>query len=335
MTTRTINVLGFALALQVALVGIAAYLGSAAPGQEQAREALVPLQAEMLTRLTIEDGDGNHVTLARVDGGWRLPDYFDMPVDEHKRADVIGRLMKAAVGWPVATSAATAKRFRVAEDAFERHVTFEAADADAVELYLGTSPGFRRVHARLAGNNDIYAIEFSNYELPAKAADWMDKALLAPKGTITRIESNGWTLSRAENPQPPAAGDEESAAAAASGTAQWTLEGAADDETLDGDAIQELVDAIANLQVESVVSDDEAAKLEGAKPAFSLRVTTDGGERYAYSFFTVDGGYALRSDRRERAFKVAKYIGDRLNVPRDKLLEHADEPVPEGDADPA
>lgn len=320
MTTRTVQLLGFALALQLVFIGAAAYLGGGFNRQDETPAKLIPLEADTITGLSIEDGDGNRVTLAKVDGTWRLPDYFDMPVDEHKRSDVLGRLLDAPVTWPVATSGSAAKRFKVADDAFERHVVFETTGGDDVELYLGTSPGFRRVHARVGGSDEIYAVEFSNYQLPARAADWMDKSLVTPSGNVTRISSQGWTLTRA--------------AEGTDGAGKWTLEGLAEGETLDEGAVENLVSAITSLRVEAVASDDEVAALADAEPAFRLSVDTDDGKHWSYTFFSTDSGYVLRTQGQERAFRIAKYTGDRLAVPRDKLLESAQETDAAAEAKP-
>ncbi len=55
------------------------------------------------------------------------------------------------------------------------------------DLYLGTSPGFKKVHARRADSDDIYAITFANYEATARTDDWLDKALLKPTGDVTAV----------------------------------------------------------------------------------------------------------------------------------------------------
>jgi len=55
-----------------------------------------------------------------------------------------------------------------------------SSDGEALaEFYLGTSPGYQRVHARAVDSDDVFSVELSNYELGVKVDSWMDKTLLA------------------------------------------------------------------------------------------------------------------------------------------------------------
>jgi len=60
---------------------------------------------------------------------------------------LIDKLEGAEAAWPVATSESSAERFEVSDAKFQRRIRFFADDAVVTELFLGTSPGFRRVHA--------------------------------------------------------------------------------------------------------------------------------------------------------------------------------------------
>ncbi|CAH6817265.1 hypothetical protein VCHA43P277_160122 [Vibrio chagasii] len=44
------------------------------------------------------------------------------------------------------------------------------------ELYVGTSPGFKKSHIRQEDNN-VYALKFSPYEASARESDWICKAV--------------------------------------------------------------------------------------------------------------------------------------------------------------
>ena len=46
-------------------------------------------------------------------------------------------------------------------------------------LFAGTSPGFGKVHARLLGEEDVFSVKLSNYEIASGVDDWLDKRLLA------------------------------------------------------------------------------------------------------------------------------------------------------------
>ena len=77
------------------------------------------------------------------------------------------------------------------EDSHQRHIRALSGDDALADVYLGTSPGYRKVHARHADGGDVFAIEFSNYEAGVKAGDWLQRSLLRPEGTLARIERTG------------------------------------------------------------------------------------------------------------------------------------------------
>ena len=61
------------------------------------------------------------------------------------------------------------------------------------ELYVGTSPGFKRSHIRQEEDDDVYALEFSAYKASTKDSDWLDKSLLALP-SVKRIKGEDFEL---------------------------------------------------------------------------------------------------------------------------------------------
>ncbi|MFA0039029.1 DUF4340 domain-containing protein [Vibrio chagasii] len=61
------------------------------------------------------------------------------------------------------------------------------------ELYVGTSPGFKRSHIRQEEDDDVYALEFSAYKASTKDSDWLDKSLLALP-SVKRIKGENFEL---------------------------------------------------------------------------------------------------------------------------------------------
>ncbi|NOY12499.1 MAG: DUF4340 domain-containing protein, partial [Deltaproteobacteria bacterium] len=58
---------------------------------------------------------------------------------------------------------------------------FGTKDKPLATLLIGSSPGFRKVHARLASEPLVFDIPFSSYQASLKAADWVDRQLLQLK----------------------------------------------------------------------------------------------------------------------------------------------------------
>ena len=87
----------------------------------------------------------------------------------------------------MASSAGSAERFEVSQNNFQRRVRLHAGDKLLAEFYLGTSPGFRKVHARLSDRAEIYSIELLNYEVTANVDSWLDKSIFAFDESPDRI----------------------------------------------------------------------------------------------------------------------------------------------------
>ena len=112
----------------------------------------------------------------------------DAPADDEKVTTLLDKLAGLQAPWPVATSADVAQRFEVAEDNYQRLVSLRQGDEILAQAYLGTSPGYQRVHARAAGQDDVYSVQLSNYELGLEIDAWLDKAVMAIDETVTRVD---------------------------------------------------------------------------------------------------------------------------------------------------
>ena len=154
MNTR-IGLLGGLLAVQVLV--IATLLVASDRGAGETAVGLLPIEPDQVVRFSVTAGD-EEVALARGEEGWQLDG--GLPADDGKVGEVLDKLAKAAAAWPVATSAATAERFEVTKDNFQRRLTVESGDGETLTLYLGSSPGYRRVHARAEGADEVFSIDF-------------------------------------------------------------------------------------------------------------------------------------------------------------------------------
>ncbi|MCZ6854497.1 MAG: DUF4340 domain-containing protein, partial [Gammaproteobacteria bacterium] len=154
------------------LLIIAALLFASTSGTSDEPEFFLSIDAELIDRVMFDDGDGVELTLARSDDGWTLAS--GMPADDEKMAGVLSKLQELKRPWPVATTSAIRNRFEVSDDKHQRHVQLYASDDLKADFYLGTSPGYRRVHAREVDSSDIFSIDFSNYEIPTTVDEWVD-----------------------------------------------------------------------------------------------------------------------------------------------------------------
>lgn len=293
-----IGLLAALLAVQLVLVGIALFAG----GRDEAGDAFLGLDPEAVTGLSISGDEADGVVLARTTEGWRVG---ELPADSDKITDVIDKLTGGTPSWPVATSEDSRTRFEVTAEKHQRRVDFEGEDGVLATVYLGTSPGYRRVHARRDGDDEVYSIDFAVHELPADTDDWLDRRLLASTG-IRRVElPGGRVLAQA--------GDDTG----------WTLDGA----VTDPEATRRYLERIERLAVLGRFEPDESSAPGEAQ--LVLVDSADGSQRLTFRFNEAEDEYVLTSDRYPGEFTVASYVAEQILADPDDLL-----PKPEA-SDPA
>jgi Domain of unknown function (DUF4340) len=293
---RHVKVLSLLLALQLVV------LGGVMVWQQRATSTpatmLLTADRAKVDGLVIVDDKGATLKLRKAGSGWTLPDAEGLPADNDKVAQLLDKLLAASAPWPVATSAESAKRFEVSPEKFQREIKLMDHDQVVGDLYLGTSPGFKKVHARRADSDAVYAIAFANYEATARADDWLDKSLLKPSGDVTALARPGhWRLKR----------DGEA----------WTLDDLTGDEKIKQDVVTDLVNKIANLRVMGVA----VAPAETSEPALELTASTPNGE-FDYLFYQPQpkGDFIVTRSGQDGAFKLAAYIAEPLVKDRSDLI---------------
>ena len=287
-------ILGALLAGQLLIVAV---LLAAQAGGVQEPDPFLAFDADAADAVEVSNQDGS-VRLAREGEQWTLEG--GLPADDSKVTEMLGKLADAGGGWPVATSDATAERFEVTEDSHQRRIRISAGDDDLADIFLGTSPGYRRVHARHAEGGDVYSIDFSNYEAGVKEGDWLQRSLLRPEGTLSRIErtgEEGFTLTRTDEDV-------------------WE----AGDVTLDADEVRTFVGRFTGLNVTGT-SDGELAE-----PAAAKFLLTDDDGMQELTLYQQDDDYVATSDRVAGQFEVPSYIAERMNVTLADLMPEPDEP---------
>jgi len=272
---------------------------------------LIKIDRDKVDGIVIADDKGAKVALHKTAAGWTLPDVQNLPADAEKVAGLLDKLVAAGAPWPVATSAESAKRFEVAADKFQREIQLKSGDAVVADVYFGTSPGFKKVHARRADSDDVYAISFANYEATARGDDWLDKNVLKPDGDVTTLaRPDHWTLQRNGE--------------------TWSLDGLAQGETTKQDAATDLVNKVANLRVMGVA---DAVPADASTLKLELTATTAKGN-FDYKLYQpqANGDFVVTRAGQDGAFKLAAYVGEPLIKDRGDLVGS---PTPAEPAKPA
>ena len=288
------NMLVGILLLQLLLVAGVVYVDVADTGGQQG-ERWLSFVADDVNRIVISSAD-ERVELSNLPDGWVVGE--QIPAGEEKIAGVLEKLAELKLGWPVATSANIQDRFEVSDETYQRRVQLFAGEAALADLYLGSSPGYRRVHARSADSEDIFSMDFSTFEVPTDANDWLDKALLGASGSVTQVTRAGlWTLTQSDE--------------------GWLLEGQPAQGA--GAANQEAADALAerlrNLRVMALAEGGE-----DAAPDMRFTVTDSKGDHELGFWHDAEADeYVVTSSRASQRFTVASYIAEQILVDADAL----------------
>jgi hypothetical protein len=249
------------------------------------------------------------VILEKRAKGWVLPEYFDAPVSDGRVEALLDQLQGLRKRQPLSTSEAATERFKVAADSFERLIElYGEGEGTMASLYLGESPGFRRVYARAANDDTVYEVSYGVHQVSPKPVDWADRGLLRlSHEELSRIELSGVTLERVE------------------GT--WRVADLGEGEQSNEEEIRA---ALAHLGAIGFLSIEDVEPPAG-QPVLELKVARKDGESWSYRFYRGEGDAEplLRSSARPWTFRVAEFLLEELQqLNREKLVKAASQPAP-------
>ena len=304
---RLSNILLLALAVQLLLVA-AVFWPRSDIGEAAANQLLLELDGNAIDRITI-GGNDTSLLLSRTENGWSLPDYHSLPVDNQKMGAVLDDLPALQRGWPVANSSGARERFEVSEESFQRQVSWYGGEEELGRVYIGTSPGFRKVHARVGEEDPVFAVTFNTFDLPLQGADWLDKTLLQVTD-VRAVTGLDYQLRR-----------ESDSWQSTDGTAPAAEE------------INSLISALEGLRVTSAADIATAGILQGMNAPATLTVATAGGTR-EFRLYEIEDAYYINRADIPVFFSLSQYDYDRLNQVNAATLFPAPQAADEAGAAP-
>ncbi|MFH0901934.1 MAG: DUF4340 domain-containing protein [Pseudomonadota bacterium] len=221
------------------------------------------------------------IELERREGVWHLKNYYDYPVEREKVTELLGKLAGLQSPGPITTSAIRHRQLGVGDQDFERKLVI-ASSAGEATLFLGNSPGFRRTHMRLAGENQVHAVPgLSAWEVSTEARGWIDTTYLkTPEDQVVTLEvtnaAGTFVLNRQANKEWSATVPPE----------------ATPPEPLDQDEIKSLARDSGNLTIEEPAGSAIKPEFGLAQPLASVVVTTEEPPKSAAKSETPDAGVA-------------------------------------------
>lgn len=310
---RTIKLLLLSLILQA---GVAVWVNL--PGEDagvvEAGKPLLSLGAAGADTVTIEQPGEPRLRMTRKGDGWVLPGHGDFPVSPARFEQFEEKLLTVKRSWPVGKTLAAAKRLKVVPDHFERRIRFLQGADVLGDLFLGSSPGFRKVHARLDGDEHTYAIDFNAFDAPVDADRWYDTEVLKTAvEDIARIHMGAYAL-RAEE-------------------GVFEVEGLGEDEESDAEAVRKLVERVSGAAFRDVLGEDAEALFDAGERVLEYTIELKEGASVTHTVASPEEGdhYILKSSARPHYFEVDRERFDELrDTERSQLVKAAAEDAGSG-----
>jgi len=297
--------LGGLLVLQLFLAAFLPGSWGKKMGPAESAGPLLAFDPEQVTGIRIQSPAGEPVRVTRTEDGWIIPALQNLPAAKHKVTALLSKLEDLQRGLPVATSEAALKRFKVVDQIFERKLILERGAALPVILYLGDSPGFRRLFVRADGDGAVYEAELGLFDAPDRPDAWSDRTLLhLDPGAIRRLTFAGLTLERTDN--------------------DWRLTDLAEGEDQDEQAVKDRIRVLTNIDFLGVLGDEERPAIDTESTPIELEATLADGEtiRYRITKFMEGNDHLLEASNRPQGFTLAGYVAEDLtDLQRTDLLK--------------
>jgi len=300
MKSTSIVLIGLFVA-QLAVAGVL-YYNTASQRAVRPQGSLLSLDDGAIDQISIE-GEDNSVTLEKKQESWLIAS-SGLPAEQSKIEQALETLNQMKLGWAVATSDASHQQLEVAEDNYQRRVMINSGNETVSDIFIGTSPGFKRSHVRKQGADDVYSAAVNAFDLPASDADWLDKALLQVSD-ITTLKIDDKELVKNEE--------------------KWVFDGS---EDTDQEKALQLISAFEGMRVTDIATDIAAGQDE---LVFELITLKAGDDEFSYRFANRNDDYLLARDDIDFVFKIAKSSYD--SVMEIELLSEAEQ-VATPSADP-
>lgn len=268
-------------------------------------QPLLPVDMAVVDKIVINEKDGDSLVLVQKEGKWVLPKFQDFPVSAQKLKDFLKNLEGLKTSWPVGQTALAAKQLKVTEDNFENRVRLYKGEEMVGDLLFGSSPSFRKVHARLHDGLRTYAIDFDRYQARSNPADWYDRSLLKfPSKDLSRIDMGAFVLKRED--------------------AGFVLEDLSEAEQVRSEAVSRLVNDVTGMTFESVLENNGKETFEKGELILEFTLEPGEGEKIRYTVTAPEeaDAYVLKTSQHPYYFKVQKSRVDRLRaLEREQLVE--------------
>jgi hypothetical protein len=295
---RSVGTLLLVLVIQCLILATVYWPGSGRH-QQASREPMLAFGPDAVNEIYIGDEYDNETVVRRAGDRWVLPELEQLPADSARIEALLAGITSSENDWPVADSIAARQRFQVASYHYQRRLRLLNYDELLATLYLGTSPGHRKVHARNDSQDAIYSIPFNTFDAPGVSGAWLDRKLLQIR-TPLGITADSYSLRREGG--------------------KWR---SGLDREPDERELLALLSGLRSLQVSGVAREDLQRDLADAEPELVLEVTSLAGD-VTLELFTIDTAHFVHSSKYPFFFTLDSYNYDRLTSIDFRLISGED-----------
>ncbi len=292
---QTIKLLTGVLILQIALAVLLDFSKGSDLNVFKSDQPLLPLKSEEVNSLKITSAE-HSVSLKRTGALWTVTE-LNFEASSRKVTELLKDLTAIKQSWPVAQSKAAWKQLKVAGDQFDKKIEFYKDDTQLAELFLGSAPTFKKVHARVEGQNPVYSIDYVASDLSTKPSDWLNKEFLY-------LEQNDIEAVTLPKVQLQKEGD------------KYTLAGIAADEELKESELKSLLSQVSHIRFNDLLGKELPKTEKPLDQKFAIEVKLKGKDqpvKFTFTGIYQDASYIVQSSQSDLYFTVNKGIGEKLN----------------------
>lgn len=300
---RLNRILSIALVVQLIVAALVFLPRTLQSDTEGDRPLFEGVEASQIVALTITDGEGASIQMAKQGEGWVLPEADDYPLLADKVTAVLDKIAALKADRVVTETAGSHKRLRVADDDFERLVSYEMEDGAVHEFYLGSAPSYGATHIRAKGDDRVALTgELTAYDLTLDVTAWADRAYLTiPKEDVVAItvENAQGTLEFRRDGE------------------TWGFADPAEGQEFDAAKFQTLLSRAVSVSMVAPLGKTEKADYGLAEPSAIVTLTTEsedaGAKTYTLSVGAQLGeeeGYAAKSSESAYYVRVAAFAAE-------------------------
>ena len=291
---------------QIAITGIVYFYTGILRGPEAPR-MLLSLDRSSVETLRIIGPGEKSVLLekAKKSGEWGLPEFDGFPANSQAVAQLIDRLTNTELGMQVSKQSDSFDRMKVADNNFERKV--EIGEASEIKtIFFGSAPALRQAHARLSGEQIVYAVKFAPGDIDLKASDWIKKDLLVvDEDKVQTVMAGNIKIQRRSDVNVDKRDGSEPV---------WKLFiNNKPAETQDDEKVDEFVKEVADMQIDSIGSSADIGNVS-KKNTFLISLELEGDKKIEYRFAKLNGeeDYLMTTSLRPESFRLPPLASQKL-----------------------